>query len=79
MRRMLIRFDKWFQINRLQQFNAKFFPRWVPRYMMVDGWLAAPRAGIAIMDLEGQLPQLRPGHTSTPSDATASTPAAGSA
>jgi hypothetical protein len=33
----------------------------VPRYMMVDGWSAAPRAGVAIMDLEGQLPQIRAG------------------
>lgn len=61
LRRALIHFDKWFQINRLQHFNAKFFPRWVPRYMMVDGWSSAPRAGIAIMDLEGQLPQIRTG------------------
>ena len=51
-----MRFDRWFQIQRLQQFNAKFFPRWVPRYAMVEGWLSAPRAGLAIMDLEGQLP-----------------------
>jgi lysyl-tRNA synthetase class 2 len=58
LRRVLVHFDRWFQITRLQQFNAKFFPRWVPRYAMVDGWLSAPRAGLAIMDLEGQLPQL---------------------
>ncbi len=55
-----MRFDRWFQIQRLQQFNAKFFPRWVPRYAMAEGWLSAPRAGLAIMDLEGQLPQLSP-------------------
>jgi lysyl-tRNA synthetase class 2 len=61
LRRVLIHFDRWFQINRLQQFNAKFFPRWVPRYMMVDGWIAAPRSAYAIMDLEGQLPQLPAG------------------
>jgi lysyl-tRNA synthetase class 2 len=58
LRRILIHFDRWFQINRLQQFNAKFFPRWVPRYMMVDGWASAPRSAYAVMDLEGQLPQL---------------------
>ena len=58
LRRVLVRFDRWFQIQRLQQFNAKFFPRWVPRYAMAEGWLSAPRAGLAIMDLEGQLPQL---------------------
>ena len=60
MRRALVHFDRWFQIQRLQQFNAKFFPRWVPRYAMVEGWLTAPRAAVAIMDLEGQLPQLSP-------------------
>jgi lysyl-tRNA synthetase class 2 len=58
LRQALVRFDRWFQIERLQQFNAKFFPRWVPRYAMVEGWLSAPRAALAIMDLEGQLPQL---------------------
>lgn len=60
LRRILVRFDRWFQIQRLQQFNAKFFPRWVPRYAMAEGWLSAPRAGLAIMDLEGQLPRLSP-------------------
>jgi lysyl-tRNA synthetase, class II len=79
MRRTLIHFDRWFQINRLQQFNAKFFPRWVPRYMMVDGWLAAPRAAIAIMDLEGQLPQLRAPKAPTSAEPAPDTAAAGRA
>ena len=26
--------DTWFQIERLYRFNAKFFPRWEPRYFM---------------------------------------------
>jgi len=71
LRRALVHFDRWFQITRLQQFNSKFFPRWVPRYAMVEGLRSAPRAGLAIMDLEGQLPHLSsiPG----PSGAAAST------
>jgi len=65
LRRVLVHFDRWFQIARLQQFNAKFFPRWVPRYAMVEGWHSAPRAGLAIMDLEGQLPHLSPAPSPT--------------
>jgi len=79
MRRILVRFDRWFQIQRLQQFNAKFFPRWVPRYAMAEGWLSAPRAGLAIMDLEGQLPQLSAAATPVGPGKTAGTTATGTA
>src|SRR5262245_7096593 len=47
--------DTWFQIERLYRFNAKFFPRWEPRYFMYEGRLGLPRAGIAALWLEGQL------------------------
>lgn len=60
LRRVLRVADRWFQITSLQQFNAKFFPRWTPRYMMVESWLSTPRAALAIMELEGQVPQLGP-------------------
>ncbi len=76
LRRALRRADRWFQITSLQQFNAKFFPRWTPRYMMVESWLSTPRAGLAIMELEGQTPQF--GHNrpaARPADARAGDPA----
>ena len=49
--------DTWFQIERLYRFNAKFFPRWEPRYFMYERHLGLPRAGIAALWLEGQLPR----------------------
>jgi lysyl-tRNA synthetase class 2 len=51
--------DSWFQIERLYRFNAKFFPRWEPRYFMYERRLGLPRAGIAALWLEGQLPKPR--------------------
>ena len=49
--------DTWFQIERLYRFNAKFFPRWEPRYLMYERRFGLPRAGIAALWLEGQLPK----------------------
>jgi lysyl-tRNA synthetase class 2 len=51
--------DAWFQIERLYRFNAKFFPEWEPRYFMYERRLGLPRAGIAALWLEGQLPKPR--------------------
>jgi lysyl-tRNA synthetase class 2 len=51
--------DTWFQIERLYRFNAKFFPRWEPRYFMYERRLGLARAGIAALWLEGQLPKPR--------------------
>ena len=47
--------DTWFQIERLYRFNAKFFPRWEPRYFMYERRFGLPRAGIAALLLEGQV------------------------
>ncbi len=47
----------WFQIERLYRFNAKFFPRWEPRYFMYERRFGLPRAGIAALWIEGQLPK----------------------
>jgi lysyl-tRNA synthetase, class II len=49
--------NPFFQIESLYRFNAKFFPRWEPRYLVYDGTLGLPRAGIAAMWAEGQLPK----------------------
>jgi lysyl-tRNA synthetase, class II len=52
-----------FQIESLYRFNAKFFPRWEPRYLVYQGPLSLPRTSLAAMWAEGQLykPQLRRG------------------
>jgi lysyl-tRNA synthetase class 2 len=49
--------NPFFQIESLYRFNAKFFPRWEPRYLVYEGALGLPRASIAAMWAEGQLPK----------------------
>ena len=47
--------NPFFQIESLFRFNAKFFPRWEPRYLVYEGAFGLPRAGIAALWAEGQL------------------------
>jgi lysyl-tRNA synthetase class 2 len=47
--------NPFFQIESLYRFNAKFFPRWEPRYLVYEGALGLPRAGVAALWAEGQL------------------------
>jgi lysyl-tRNA synthetase, class II len=49
--------DKYFQVERLLKFNAKFDPRWQPRYMLFERPAQLPRIALASMWAEGQLPR----------------------
>jgi len=51
--------NPFFQIESLYRFNAKFFPRWEPRFLVYEGTFGLPRVGIAAMWAEGQLPKPR--------------------
>ncbi|HEU4978600.1 MAG TPA: phosphatidylglycerol lysyltransferase domain-containing protein [Solirubrobacteraceae bacterium] len=48
--------DRFFQVESLYRFNAKFHPRWEPRYVLFQGAPALPRTAIAALHAEGQLP-----------------------
>jgi lysyl-tRNA synthetase class 2 len=49
--------DRWFQIERLHSFNAKFGPRWQPRYLLFEHPSQLPKVALAAMFAEGQLPR----------------------
>ncbi len=55
--------NPFFQIESLYRFNAKFFPRWEPRYLVYEGAFGLPRAGIAALWAEGQLWKPVPRHS----------------
>jgi lysyl-tRNA synthetase class 2 len=48
--------DRWFQVERLLRFNAKFEPGWQPRYLLFEHPLHLPQVALAAMVAEGQLP-----------------------
>ena len=51
--------NPFFQIESLQRFNAKFGPRWEPRYLVYRRRVELARVGLAALRIEGQLPKLR--------------------
>jgi lysyl-tRNA synthetase, class II len=62
-RGILLFLSRWFQIESLYKFNAKFSPEWVPRFMVFPGPSDALRIGLASLEAEAFLvwptPELR--------------------
>ncbi len=54
-RRVLLFMSRWFQIESLYKFNAKFCPQWVPRFMVYPNTRDAPRIGLAALEAEAFL------------------------
>ncbi|MER7517321.1 phosphatidylglycerol lysyltransferase domain-containing protein [Streptomyces sp. NPDC126499] len=74
-RGLLVFLSRWFQIESLYKFNAKFQPRWEPRFVVYRKSRDLPRIGFAAMQAEGfvnlSLPRplarlTRRTHTATP-------------
>ncbi|HEX5120264.1 MAG TPA: phosphatidylglycerol lysyltransferase domain-containing protein [Pseudonocardiaceae bacterium] len=45
--------SRWWQIESLYRFNAKFGPEWVPRYLVFPAVCDLPRIALAAMEAEG--------------------------
>lgn len=54
-RGVLVFLSRWFQIESLYRFNAKFRPRWEPRFVVYRASADLPRIGFAAMQAEGFL------------------------
>ena len=44
--------SRWFQIESLYRFNAKFRPAWEPRFLVYPGAGDLPRIGVAALEAE---------------------------
>jgi lysyl-tRNA synthetase class 2 len=49
---VLRRLSRWYQLDSLYRFNAKFGPTWVPRYLCYRGAASLPRVAYAAMEAE---------------------------
>ena len=60
-RGLLVFASRWFQIESLYKFNAKFSPVWEPRFFVYPGGRDAPRIALAALEAEAFLvwPRLR--------------------
>ena len=54
-RSVLIFMSKWFQIESLYKFNAKFCPAWQPRFFVFPSTKDAPRIALAALEAEAFL------------------------
>jgi lysyl-tRNA synthetase class 2 len=54
-RGILLFLSRWFQIESLYKFNAKFQPEWVPRFLVYPNTRDAPRIGLAALEAEAFL------------------------
>jgi lysyl-tRNA synthetase class 2 len=54
-RGILVFLSRWFQIESLYKFNAKFCPEWEPRFFVYTGTGAIPRIGVAALEAEAFL------------------------
>jgi len=54
-RGLLVFLSRWFQIESLYKFNAKFCPVWEPRFFVFTGGRDAPRIAIAALEAEAFL------------------------
>jgi lysyl-tRNA synthetase class 2 len=54
-RRVLLFASRWFQIESLYKFNAKFSPEWVPRFLLYPSTGDLPRIGLAALEAEAFL------------------------
>src|SRR5262249_18039145 len=52
LRAVLLRFDRFFQLDRLHSFNRKFFPDWRPRFVCFEHWTDAPLVALAYLHVE---------------------------
>jgi lysyl-tRNA synthetase class 2 len=59
-RRVLLFASRWFQIESLYRFNAKFRPCWVPRFICYPAAADIPRIAIAALEAEAFLVWPRP-------------------
>ncbi len=60
-RKVLLFASRWFQIESLYRFNAKFQPTWVPRFIVYPAARDLPRIAVAALEAEAFLawPRLR--------------------
>ena len=59
--RLLVWASRWWQIDSLYHFNAKFAPDWYPRYVCFPSGRDLPRISVAALEAEAFLALPRPG------------------